>query len=168
MSSYLILQSKSPEPPSSLWQIANLTIGGSSGEQPFPDRTSPGRFIEAVMFCLRTDVQQGALCLQRAISADNGPDKTIELFHRSLSPHIKNCSIAQELLATFYVRSQPSIHLSAAVASVLLEEQVIEPQDLKMSVLGRASFSRNDHSSSLLQNVLSTLRLRLGRIRRRP
>ncbi|PLB46503.1 UDP-Glycosyltransferase/glycogen phosphorylase [Aspergillus steynii IBT 23096] len=118
-------------PEGEFWGSA-LSRNGAGAALPVSDKVSPTSFIESVLFCLRPDIQEGARCLQRAVTTENGVKKAVELFDRSVSPHTKNCNIAKDLLAGCRVRSQPSIRLSAAVTSVLLEEQLIDPEDLSL------------------------------------
>jgi hypothetical protein len=93
---------------------------------------TPTSLVKAIKFCLDSNIQVQASRLGRkAESEQSGLEIAAQSFYRWITLHISQCSITKHDLATYAIIKNPDIRISAAVAAVLLREQLVKQSEIE-------------------------------------
>lgn len=99
-----------------------------------PPTLTPLSLVKAVYACLNSDIQSCTLKIRRKAESKgkSGLDLAAQSFYRWIALCISPCSITEHELATYQIIEKPDISLSAAVASVLLQEKLLKRSEIEL------------------------------------
>ncbi|KAF5860303.1 hypothetical protein ETB97_001723 [Aspergillus alliaceus] len=110
----------------------SLVAQNKAGPSPIPyKKLTADRLADAIQFCLKPSTVEKARELGSQIRAEDGAPGAVESFHRQLNLRYIQCSLCPDRPAVWRVK-RTRILLSAFAATVLVEENKLQPKDVKL------------------------------------
>ncbi|KAF9889619.1 hypothetical protein FE257_007127 [Aspergillus nanangensis] len=110
----------------------SLVALNMAGPDPIPyTKLTADRLAEAIHFCLEPATVARAEALSEQIRAENGAQKGVDSFHRHLDLHRIQCTLCPDRPAVWRAR-RTKILLSTFAAAVLVQENKLQPEDIKL------------------------------------
>ena len=105
-----------------------------AGPKPIPYKELNADLLaESIMQCLQPEMQEKAQSLSRSIAHERGQKAGAESFQDSLDLDKLRCTLAPKRAAVWRIK-RTQVRLSTFAATVLLQEGLLGPNDMKLQV----------------------------------
>lgn len=105
-----------------------------AGPEPIPQKQlSVDKLADPIAHCLKDSTQAAAKQMSEQIKQENGPGIGSGHFHAVLPVDRMRCAIDPQSVAVWRVR-HTDITFGALAAAVLMEQELVKPEDLKLYV----------------------------------
>lgn len=103
-----------------------------AGPEPVPfKKMTEESLADSITLALQPEVQTAVKKMSEQISQENGAANAAASFHRAINMDTMRCLICPDRVAVWRVK-RTNIRLSSTAASVLLDQQIIRLQNLKL------------------------------------